>query len=460
MSTEVTPPAGGRREESRTLGGDSDDLLRVLDRWWPGARPRLGDLVATGAVALMCLVDLGSASIYTDAVWTALMSSAFVFPFLWRRTFPARAAAVVVLGHLMQLAVLPQPAAMNIAAPMAMYSVARWSEDPRLRRGFLVVAAVGSLMAGLSWNSDDSSLSTVVYFSIVCFGAAASAWLLGALFRQRESARTETLQKTSALEHSRIQSVRLAAQEERSRIAREMHDVVAHSLSVVVVQSDGATYALDRAAESADPQVMAQAVRSARAALETIGLTARESLADTRRLVGVLRQDGEGAEYAPTGGVDSLDDLLDPLRAAGLEIYVDRYGRARPLSRTADLAAYRVVQESLTNVIKHAGEARVWVSLDYLEAALLVTVRDDGAGVVSPSDGEGHGLVGMRERVLAVGGSLWAGGAPGGGFLVEARIPYDAGSARGADQARSGPAGADYGVIHGNPEPADPEEVR
>ncbi|MDO5630100.1 MAG: sensor histidine kinase, partial [Mobilicoccus sp.] len=212
--------------------------------------------------------------------------------------------------------------------------------------------------------------------------------------------------------------------EERSRIAREMHDVVAHSLSVVVVQSDGAGYALRMASDSDDPAVLRAALAGASTTLDTIGLTARDSLAETRRLVGVLRQ-GDEAEYAPAAGVDSLDDLLAPLRAAGREVEVVVSGVIRPLPPAPDLAVYRVVQESLTNVIKHAGDsATTTVTLDYRDEALVVTVRDDGAGVGMPLSAQGFGLVGMRERVAAVQGAVWAGPAPGGGFVVEATIPY------------------------------------
>ncbi|GAB48916.1 sensor histidine kinase [Mobilicoccus pelagius] len=447
--TSTTPPGQPRRTLARDLLDLTEHLGREARRLWSGPPPTLTDLLLVGTLLVAGVPFMTqSETAYADPVWglvAFLCVILFSVPFLWRRTHPMAVALVLVLPHLVQLVLLDEPTAANVGVPVAVYSIARWSPDRRVRRAGLVLAGAGSLLAGMSWsasfNGDPAGgpgeyVLTVLVLATMCLAVTLPAWLFGALVRQRAEAAEETRQKALAVERSRVQNVRLAAQEERARIAREMHDVVAHSLSVIVVQSDGAAYALDsaleRAREGEDPRVVTEALRTASDVLATIGRTARESLTDTRRLVGVLRQDDGEAEYAPTGGVDSLEELVGPLRDAGLEISTDVTGRRRPLSRATDLAVYRVVQESLTNVIKHAGEARVWVSLDYLPEALLLTIRDDGVGPGGVPDGQGHGLVGMRERLTAVGGRLWAGGAPGGGFLVEARIPYDA-----ADPSRS-----------------------
>jgi len=434
----------------RTLATDlrvlGDRLAEFARRPWPGAGVFDVGLVLSLAMSAIPLMVQSQRAAYEPfwGVVAAVCVVLFSAPFFWRRTYPMTVALVVALPHVAQLFLLDEPTFANISAPIAVYSVARWSADRHVRRAGLLLGVVGSTIAGLSWSpatfADGVPLSvwvgSFVVITMMCLAMTVTAWLLGALVRQRAEAIEETRQRALAVERGRVQNIRIAAQEERARIAREMHDVVAHSLSVIVVQSDGAAYALDsairRANDEDDVRVVADALRNASTVLETIGRTARESLADTRRLVAVLRQDEGDAEYAPTGGVDSLGDLIEPLRAAGLQITTDVTGRPRPLSRATDLAVYRVVQEALTNVIKHAGEARVWVSLDYLPEALLVTVRDDGAGVVTPPDGQGHGLVGMRERLAASGGRLWAGGAPGGGFVVEARIPYDEGHPSGA----------------------------
>lgn len=446
------PGAGHRREHSGPGGARAllDLTGHDLRAFWRAHRPSPPPedvllVVALGLVGIIFPAQVAGRG--HDGATVALSCfgvALFALPFLWRRAHPMGAAIAVAAAHLLQVSLVPEPTVANVSAPIAVYTVARWSDSRGLRRGALLLALAGSLIAGVQWaaeilggyGSPMEVLGSAAFIAMMCLAITGSSWLFGALVRQRAQAVEQTREKALAVERGRVQNIQIAAQEERARIAREMHDVVAHSLSVIVVQSDGGAYALDtaleRAAASDDPQVLADALRNASAVLGTIGTTARESLADTRRLVSVLRQDEGDAEYAPTGGVDSLCDLLDPLRAAGLSIATDVTGRPRPLSRTCDLAVYRVVQEALTNVIKHAGDARVWVSLDYLAECLLLTIRDDGAGVTSPPDGAGHGLVGMKERLAAVGGGLWAGGAPGGGFVVEARIPYDAGSPRGA----------------------------
>nr|WP_255523753.1 sensor histidine kinase [Terrabacter sp. MAHUQ-38] len=212
--------------------------------------------------------------------------------------------------------------------------------------------------------------------------------------------------------------MRLAAQQERAAIAREMHDVVAHALSVIVVQADGAAYAAERSPEGA----LARSV----GALETIGSTARDALTETRRLVGVLRDPESGAELAPTGGVDQLGDLVAGVRAAGVPVSLTVRGAERGRPMGLDLAAYRVVQESLTNVIKHAGPgARAVVDVEQGAGLLRIRVTDDGVGARSRDDGHGHGLHGMRERVAVHGGTLTAGPGAGGGFEVLATMPTE-----------------------------------
>jgi signal transduction histidine kinase len=207
-----------------------------------------------------------------------------------------------------------------------------------------------------------------------------------------------------------------------------MHDVVAHSLAVVVVQADGGLYAA-RAALAAEPGIAADRAALERAAgtLETLAQTARESLAETRKLVGVLRDEGAGVEYAPLQGLDYLEELAARVRDSGTDVHVRVRGDVSDLPRDVDLAAYRVVQEALTNVLKHAGTgARVDVDVLRTPAVLLVRVSDDGAGPHEGGDGEGNGLLGMAERVEVLGGSVHAGPRPRGGWEVVASVPVTA----------------------------------
>jgi signal transduction histidine kinase len=202
-----------------------------------------------------------------------------------------------------------------------------------------------------------------------------------------------------------------AVAEERARIARELHDVVAHAIGVMVVQAGAARTVIDR-----DPA----AAKTAMAEVETTG---RTGLAEMRRLIGVLTADGAAGGLAPQPGLAQLDELVRTVRSAGLAVEVLREGEARPLPAGVDVNAYRVIQEALTNALKHAGTAHASVRLGYRDDALDIEVADDGRGPLSTGDGSGHGLVGMRERVGVFGGTLETGARPGGGFVVHATLP-------------------------------------
>ncbi|MGZ8632029.1 MAG: sensor histidine kinase [Actinomycetota bacterium] len=222
----------------------------------------------------------------------------------------------------------------------------------------------------------------------------------------------------------RERAARDAVTAERARIARELHDVVAHAMSVMVVQAGAARTVVDRDTEAA------------KAAIARIEETGRDGMTEMRRLIGVLKDDGADAELAPQPGLDQLDALLDTVRDAGVPVEAVTRGESRPVSPGVDLTAYRVVQEALTNVIKHAGRASARVVLSWVDDALEVEVADDGHGktwaeTVSPGQGPigqgpiGQGLIGMRERVALYGGSLETGGRPGGGFVVRVHLPLD-----------------------------------
>jgi signal transduction histidine kinase len=218
--------------------------------------------------------------------------------------------------------------------------------------------------------------------------------------------------------------VELAARDERARIAREMHDVVAHGLSVIVVQADGARYAAEK-----DPDV-------AVGTLETIASTGRESLTEMRRLLGLLRDGDTGV--APQPGLADVRHLVDEARALGTRVEADLPDPGPEVPDGIGLAAFRIVQEALTNVRKHAGPGatvRVGVAVG---PDVRVEVRDDGRGAAAPADGRGLGLVGMRERATVHGGTLEAGPAPGGGFTVSARLPLSVGAAGAVRAVREG----------------------
>jgi signal transduction histidine kinase len=237
--------------------------------------------------------------------------------------------------------------------------------------------------------------------------------VLGNAF-QRHGSRERALEAhAAALEREREEKVRIAAAEERARIARELHDVVAHSVSVMVVQVGAARGILDTEPETARDSLLS-AERSG-----------RQALAEMRRMLGILRQRADGDGLAPQPGLARVDGLLERARAAGLEVELRTEGDPRPLPPGLDLAAYRIVQEGLTNAVKHAGPASARVVVRYGPDRLDIEVRDDGRGPVERSGDPGHGVVGMRERVALYGGTLDIGAAEGGGFAVRACLPLD-----------------------------------
>ena len=242
------------------------------------------------------------------------------------------------------------------------------------------------------------------------------------LFAQARRRHVRELRELNAqLARERDAQATIAAAEERARIAREIHDIVSHSLGTMVVMADGAARTAGTDSEQAGR------------AMERVRETGREAMSEMRRMLDVLRED-EGASRAPQPGLDSLDRLLAETRATGLRVDLTVTGAPAPLPAGVDLAAYRIVQEALTNARKHGGRllSVVTVTLSYRDEAIELHVVDDGAGTTtaSPSTGTGHGLVGMRERVTAYGGTLETGSGPQGGFAVHAVLPLPIGGGR------------------------------
>jgi signal transduction histidine kinase len=221
--------------------------------------------------------------------------------------------------------------------------------------------------------------------------------------RRRRLREQRLIEEKGAAEH--------AIAEERARIARELHDVVAHAISVIVLQARGGRRLLDTEPEQT------------RVALDTIERSGQQALAEMRRLLGMLRESDEQLALAPQPSLSHLDGLLEKVRAAGLPVELAVEGNPVELPPGIDLSAYRIVQEALTNALKHAGPARARVRLCYEPGGLEVEVADDGAGSVN-GDGGGHGLAGIRERVAVYGGELEAGQRSEGGYALRARLPY------------------------------------
>jgi signal transduction histidine kinase len=327
---------------------------------------------------------------------------------LRRRNPVAVLSVVVAAGLLLDLALGGNSGALVPQIAVAVYTVALgWSW-----RRASVVAAVAALSFIVSAGAvhGDLSIGTVVSRAAVIGGAAA----VGLYVATRRAYVDALQQRNLHLEREQALLSQQAVAEERVRIARELHDVVAHHVSLLVVQAGGVR-------ETLGPG------HPARPVLDSMAATGRQALDEMRRMLDLLRVGEMGAPpgLAPQPGLSDIEALVAQTRAAGLPIELSVEGDPRPLPLGVDLSAYRIVQEALTNVIKHAGPARVRIALRHREHALEIDVLDNGRGNVGAARPAGHGLVGMRERVALFGGELVTGPAPLGGFSVHASLPTD-----------------------------------
>lgn len=379
---------------------------------WLRARTAHADAVIVIALITVCF--LAGALVDAGADYFAF-SVALLVPLTWRRRWPEWSAAVVAVVALVQWATVQAttgalPA--DIAVPLAVYTLAAYADRWASRAG-LVVGLAGAALGGWSWPQLPMPVSAHVLVGVSLAGAVVAAWLGGAWQRARRGEFEALARQTALLEREQEQRTRLAVLSERNRIARDIHDILAHSLAVIVAQSDGGRYAA-----LAEP-------RRAVEALAAIGDQGRTALAETRRAIGILREDDrDEPDPAPAPGISDLTRLADDLSDAGLpvDLTVDLAGQ--PLDTGVSLVVYRLVQEGLTNIVKHAGAgARAEVSVRVDDACLQVSVRDDGHSE-GRSDRAGYGLVGMRERVAAYGGSMeLSRRSDSAGHLLQARIP-------------------------------------
>jgi signal transduction histidine kinase len=368
-------------------------------------------LAVGGALqAEIWLFEGGPRGVEPVTVAGALLFAASV---AWRRAAPrfmAGLAAVTFAVSALLGGELTTTLSMVFAAMLVSFSIGLHLPDPRS-----VIAAAGFLAA--TWidivaapDAEYEPASDIAFTGVI---VVAGPWFAGRALRGWRERAGELEALTESLREEREHRARAAVLDERARIAREMHDVVAHSVSLMVVQAGGARRMLDE-----DPE-------ESRAALESIETAGRLALQELRRSLGMLRSESaEPAALAPQPGTAQIAELVERTRASGLPVELRVEGVARPVPPGIDLAAYRIVQEALTNAVKHAGPARASVGLRWSAEALELSVTDDGRPENGAAEaGGGHGLIGMRERVAAYGGTFSAGAGVGGGYEMRARIP-------------------------------------
>ncbi len=360
--------------------------------------------VAVDALIALGLLTIASAQVaHSEAVWPAWpFVPLLTLPLLWRRRAPTAVFVGIALVAFGQWLVA-RPTWADLALLVALYTVA--ATAPRARAVAAgAVLELGVVLAVVRWSRGDPVAGTVFLTGMVIAAGA-----LGRSAQIRRAYMRSLEERAARLEHERDQQGQIAAAAERARIAREMHDIVAHNLSVMTALADGAAYAA-----AGDPD---QAVR----AMELSAQTGRQALADMRRLLGVLREDA-GAERAPQPGADDVPELLAQVRAAGLPVTLAVEGSHAALPPAAQLTLFRLIQEALTNSLKHAGPgATAAIALRYGDDVVELDVCDTGRGAASANPG-GQGLSGMRERAAVYAGEVEAGPRPEGGWRVRARL--------------------------------------
>lgn len=403
---------------------------------WEDSHRFVVDATGTALVALV-LVPLSATTLGVDPYPAGrggmLVTFLALLPLAWRRVRPvASAAAVYTVVLLQMLLVTPLLFPTDLVVLVALYSVTvhgpRWAH----RLAMAGVVAGAALLVGLS--VDSLQWAAAVFLAAFAVAVGLSVWAFGLVRRSRRETLEALVDRAERLEVERDQQALIATSAERARIAREMHDIVAHSLSVMIAQADGGRYAAQ-----ADPP-------AATRALETISETGRAALTDMRRLLGVLReQPGDHAQprpgvlpngdTAPQPAEGDIEQLVEHVRSSGAHVSLVRMGTPRSLPPGVGLTVYRIAQESLTNVLKHAGpRPDVTVLVQWLPDAISLEVTDDGRGAAAGSDGQGSGLRGMGERAALFGGTVTAGPRPGGGFRVRAHLPAPGDAYRGTDE--------------------------
>jgi signal transduction histidine kinase len=393
-------------------------------------RERAGEHWFELLIAVLALAGMLELVVGRDApgapamsLWFAVPAVALlVLPLFARRRFPFGAPAaywlVATALTFVDGLLIPFIGSLGVVGLATAFLLGNLRDD---RQAGIGLALVLGCMVIIVSNIPGTQTASALIFIPLRFVVA---WVAGYALRER-SQQAEAAEMRAALadrereaaemratlaEQERDAAARIAVAEERARIARELHDIVAHAVSVMVLQVGAVRHKLPPALDED------------REALERVERAGRTALTDMRRLLGAMRRDGDGVDLAPQPGLENLTSLADEVGRAGLPVRLHVSGRPFQLPRAIDLSAYRIIQEGLTNALKHAGASSADVTVSYAPDEVHVEVRDDGAGA-SASDGLGHGLVGIRERVTIYGGEMTAGRANGNGWAVRARLP-------------------------------------
>jgi len=375
--------------------------------------PLIGDgLLALAVAVAAASVASGATSHEPERAFLVALAVATALTLCLRRLYPVIVLAITV--GTTAFFVWVYRGYWPFAALIAFYSLAAHSE----RRRAIVAGVAGLLVIAVPTAHSIHNWEPVTWGKLTLVAGRlaplVAAWLLGAYLRTRREYLRAVEDRAMQLERQQQANARRAAAEEQARIAREVHDVIAHNLSVIIVQATAAD------------AVFASNPADARRAVRTIGGTARQALGELRRVLGVIRTgDERSPDFPPQPTLARLETLLEQVRTAGLAVDLQITGEPRELPSALELSAYRIVQEALTNTLRHANATHAIATLRFDSDAVGVEVVDDGTPPAAGDGTGGRGLLGMRERAAAVGGDIEAGPASAGGFRVAARLPLD-----------------------------------
>jgi signal transduction histidine kinase len=399
------------------------DTRGPLSRRFGGLNPLVVDAALALGLAAMTLIEIATSRgcrclSPSDGWWSAAFMLTETLPLALRRRYPFAVFATVGASAIVYdlLSIPPDPNTAIFAQLLALYSVSAYARRPLALAAAVItgLAFVGLNVPAIADPDDFASFANHVLL-------LGGAWVVGQNTRYRRREAELMRERARRTEREQRERERIAALEERGRLAREIHDVLAHSVSVIAVQAGAARAVAERRPERA------------REALGAIEEVSKQTLTELRRMIGAMRRPTDDPAMRPAPGLKDLDDLMEQVRGAGVDVAVSTDGERRDLPVSVDLSAYRIVQESLTNVIKHAGPTTARVRIAYEPWWLELVIYDDGPPRIRPlgpdllsdgSSGEGQGLMGIRERVAILGGSFEA-GRKGRGFEVRARLPID-----------------------------------
>ena len=398
-------------------------ILKRIFQWFT-YHPSGTDILITLAFAALALLNLyvnwGTNS-QLSSITAIVLTLLVVMPLIFRRRYPLGVLIFMTLAVITFRAFsIPESSFISYALLLAFFSAGAYGQQ-RFRnwvRGASFLLVIGWLTFSIFFQQRGSDVPTqtilyqlsVLLLNVFLFAAA---WWIGEVFRTRDQRELELQERTKQLEKERDENARRAVMNERVRIARELHDVVAHHVSVMGIQAGAARRILKQQPEKAND------------VLSQIEASSRQAVAELQRLLGFLREQNQVDDISPQPSLKQLDILFNQMRLTGLSISFKIDGEERPLPPGVDLSAYRIVQEALTNTLKHAGPVSADVTIRYMSDAVDLEIKDNGNTPLSESNQEnkGRGLIGLRERVSLHGGEFQAGRLPEGGFIVKAKLP-------------------------------------